>query len=369
MATHIFRGNNKDEAYRDLYAMVGADVFIIREFTDQSGLYCIEAAPKVLPSNRKENAIPQNVTNPNAPQTNIPQANTPPNNAPQTNVTDRYTISQLLSQLRHAGFAEPTLRQFIYWMKRQNEQNPDANKHQPKDIALYKFAEYLDMQKVVAPIEETPRKPILLVGPPGSGKTVTTARLCARALMQGEEVNYVTLDCVRTGAVEQSRSLTQFLEVGLSEIENVKQFTNWMDRYSKDINQNVTFIDSLSTNIYDMEDMRWLLDYMEAAEQNDVEIEPILVISATTDASTIGDYATTFKSMGINRVILTCWDIASKPAATFSAIIDAGLQIAMISNSPYLTGGSEKLDALSLAQKLSAKKGMPAWLAQIGQLK
>ena len=354
MATHIFRGEDKDEAYRDLYAMVGQDVFIIREFTDQDGLYCIEAAPKITAASRTENAIPQTVKSPNS---------------PKINDADRFTISQLLSQLRHAGFAEPTLRQFIYWMKRQNEQDPEVNKNQPKDIALHKFAEYLDIQKMVSPIAKTPQQPILLVGPPGGGKTVTTARLCARTLMQDESVNFVTLDCVRTGAVEQSRSLTKFLEINLAEIENVAQFTQWMNEYNKDINQTVTFIDSLSTNIYDMQDMRWLLDYMEAAEQNDMKIEPILVISATTDATTIGDYATTFKSMGINRVILTCWDIASKPAATFSAIIDAGLQIAMISDSPYLNAGNEKLDAFSLAKKLSAKKGMPAWLEQIGQLK
>lgn len=354
MATHIFRGKDKDEAYRDLYAMVGQDVFIIREFTDQAGLYCIEAAPKVVPNNRHDNAIPQTVSAPNR---------------PQTDPSERYTISQLLSQLRLAGFAEPTLRQFIYWMKRQNEQNPEVNKNQPKDIALHKFAEYLDIQQVVKPIIDAPKKPVLLVGPPGSGKTVTTARLCARALLAGDEVDFVTLDCTRTGAVEQSRSLSQFLEIGLTEVENVTQFIKWMDEYNKNLNQNVTFIDSLSINIYNMEDMRWLLDYMEAAEQNKLEIEPILVINATTDATTIGDYATTFRSMGINRVILTCWDIASKPAATFSAIIDAGMQIAMISDSPYLTAGNEKLDAFSLAQKLAAKKGMPAWLEQIGQLK
>lgn len=354
MATHIFRGNDKDEAYRDMNAMVGEDVFIIREFTDAAGLYCIEAAPKVSPSSVRENAIPQTAQAPTV--------------AKPAEIT-RFTISQLLSQLRHAGFAEPTLRQFMYWMKRQNDEDPEVNKNQPKDIALQKFAEYLDQQKVVSPIDEAPQDAILLVGPPGSGKTVTTTKLCARALMAGEAVDFVTLDCVRTGGVEHAKSLTEFLEIDLVEIENAQKFKTWLDGYSKNVNQNVTFIDSLSTNIYDMEDMRWLLDYMEAAEQTDVQIEPILVLSATTDATTIGDYATTFKSMGIERVILTCWDIASKPAATFSAVIDAGLKIAMISDSPYLTGGTDKLDALSLAHKLSTKKGMPAWLSQIGKLK
>ncbi|MGL1919565.1 MAG: hypothetical protein OCD03_00915 [Hyphomicrobiales bacterium] len=354
MATHIFRGNDKDQAYRDMQAMVGKDVFIIREFTDAAGLYCIEAAPKVSPSSIRENAIPQ---------TAKPSTIAKPSNI------ERFTISQLLSQLRQAGFAEPTLRQFMYWVKRQNDENPEINKNQPKDIALQKFAEYLDQQKVVAPIEDAPQHAVLLVGPPGSGKTVTTTKLCARALMQGETVDFVTLDCVRTGGVEHAKSLTSFLEIDLIELKDAQKFSTWLDRYSKNVNQNVTFIDSLSTNIYDMEDMRWLLDYMEAAEQNDVKVEPILVLSATTDATTIGDYATTFKSMGIDRVILTCWDIASKPAATFSAVIDAGLKIAMISDSPYLSGGTEKLDSLSLATKLATKKGMPAWLSQIGKLK
>ncbi|NRA87123.1 MAG: hypothetical protein HRU28_06950 [Rhizobiales bacterium] len=368
MATHIFRGKNKEEAYNSLYAMAGKDVFIIREFTDQSDLYCIEAAPKVSNTSVKENAIPQNVSVETHDVLSPAAIEDKPEITRDNNV-ERLTISQLLSHLRFAGFHELTLRQFVYWVKQQNDTDPSINRNQPKDIALHKFAEYLSIQKVISPIKASPNNPILLVGPPGSGKTVTTARLCAKALMSGEVVDFVTLDCVRTGAVEQSKALTRFLEVKLTEIENIAQFKQWMDGYHKNLNHNTTFIDSLSTNIYDMNDMRWLLDYMEAAEQNGITIEPVLVINASTDATTIGDYATTFKSMGVSRAILTCWDIASKPAATFSAIIDADIKISMICDSPYLTSGLEELTALTLAQKLAEKKGMPAWLEQIGKLK
>ncbi len=369
MATHIFRGNSKQEAYDNLHEMAGKNVFIIREFTDQSGLYCIEAAAKVSRETIKENAIPQNVNANNLPETAEKNNDTTPNPALQKNNVERLTISQLLSQLRLTGFPEPTLRQFIYWIKQQNERDPNINQNQPKDIALYKFAEYLSLQKFIAPILKSPKKPILLVGPPGSGKTVCAARLCAQSLMQDEPVDFIALDCVRTGAVEQSRSLAEFLEVDLIEIKDIRQFNQWMDKYNKGVNQNNVYMDSLSTNIYDIDDMRWLLDYMEAAEQTSMDIEPILVISATTDATTVGDYATTFKSMGVERAILTCWDIASKPASTFSAIIDAGIKVAMICDSPYLTSGMTPLTPLTLAQKLATKKGMPAWLEQIGKLK
>ena len=53
--------------------------------------------------------------------------------------------------------------------------------------------------------------PLLLAGPPGSGKTLTVARLATRLVMAGEHPLVITADGQRAGAVEQLAAFTRLL--------------------------------------------------------------------------------------------------------------------------------------------------------------
>ena len=65
------------------------------------------------------------------------------------------------------------------------------------------LAEALGTTVRFEPIESGPRHPIMLVGPPGAGKTVTTAKLAARAMLDGSELHLVSCDTQRACGVEQ----------------------------------------------------------------------------------------------------------------------------------------------------------------------
>ncbi|MCA1940510.1 MAG: GTP-binding protein, partial [Caenispirillum bisanense] len=64
------------------------------------------------------------------------------------------------------------------------------------------------------PARRSPR-PFLIVGPPGAGKTITTAKLAARARLAGRTVGVVTADSVRAGATEQLAAFTRILDIQL----------------------------------------------------------------------------------------------------------------------------------------------------------
>ena len=49
----------------------------------------------------------------------------------------------------------------------------------------------------------------MLIGLPGAGKTVTTAKLAARAVMAGKKVNVISTDKVRAGGFEQLEAFTK----------------------------------------------------------------------------------------------------------------------------------------------------------------
>lgn len=57
--------------------------------------------------------------------------------------------------------------------------------------------------------------PILVVGPPGAGKTLTVARLATRLVMAGVQPLVISADGQRAGAVEQLGAFTNLLGVGL----------------------------------------------------------------------------------------------------------------------------------------------------------
>src|SRR5882672_5708607 len=53
-----------------------------------------------------------------------------------------------------------------------------------------------------APLSERPvNRPLMLVGPPGAGKTVATAKLATRAVLAGRRPTVVSTDTVRAGGI------------------------------------------------------------------------------------------------------------------------------------------------------------------------
>jgi flagellar biosynthesis protein FlhF len=58
-------------------------------------------------------------------------------------------------------------------------------------------------------------RPVMLTGPPGAGKTLTTARLATRMVMSGIAPTVITTDGKRAGATEQLAAFTRLLKVPL----------------------------------------------------------------------------------------------------------------------------------------------------------
>ncbi len=57
---------------------------------------------------------------------------------------------------------------------------------------------------------------IMLVGPPGVGKTLTIARLAAQIAIQKHKLAVITTDNKRAGGVRQLQAFTDILELELS---------------------------------------------------------------------------------------------------------------------------------------------------------
>ncbi|NJN06424.1 MAG: hypothetical protein HC814_08735 [Rhodobacteraceae bacterium] len=59
-------------------------------------------------------------------------------------------------------------------------------------------------------------RPLMLVGPPGAGKTIATAKLATRARRAGHRPLVITTDTRRAGGVEQLQAFTRILGLELA---------------------------------------------------------------------------------------------------------------------------------------------------------
>lgn len=74
----------------------------------------------------------------------------------------------------------------------------------------------------VAFSEDLPVVPLVLLGQPGAGKTVTAARLAARARLAGQEVMLFSTDTVKAGGIEQLGNLARAMKAPLHTAEDPK---------------------------------------------------------------------------------------------------------------------------------------------------
>ena len=147
------------------------------------------------------------------------------------------------------------------------------------------------------PERKSPR-PFMLVGPPGTGKTITTAKLAARARLAGRAVGVISADTIRAGAVEQLAAFTSILEVDLRQVRGPDALGLAVQEMMAVCD--LVFIDSPGLNPFSHHDM----DYLKGLV-NSADVEPILVLAAGGDASEAADIGEAFGTAGATRLLAT----------------------------------------------------------------
>jgi flagellar biosynthesis protein FlhF len=192
----------------------------------------------------------------------------------------------------------------------------------------------------------------MLVGGPGVGKTVTTAKLAARARLSGHAVKVITTDTLRSGAVEQLAKLLELMGLETATADSPEALSVWLAAHSETKKPAALFIDTPGTNALSKGERDDLLGFIKAGS-----IEPVLVHAAGADSTDAADDAKLFAALGVRRMIVTRLDAARRLGSLLAAADAARLSIAEVSLSPYL---SEPLNALTpgaLARVLITQTG------------
>ena len=194
--------------------------------------------------------------------------------------------------------------------------------------------------------------PLILVGPPGAGKTLMAAKLAAQAVLDGKKPTMITTDIARAGGIEQLGAFLDILDLPLLQAENAKQLSARLGAMK---NTAGVIIDTGGLNPFDPQELKTLSQLI-----NVTEMEAALVLPAGIDAEESAEMAMTFEILGVNKIIPTRLDFARRLGGILNAADKAKLSFDIASHTPQVANGIITLTPHSLAKFLlpkSAQKG------------
>ncbi len=196
-----------------------------------------------------------------------------------------------------------------------------------------------------SPLPDIQTRPVMLVGPPGTGKTVTAAKLAAEARLRRADVRLLTTDAVRTGAIEQLGLLARLLELEVQSAATAGELEALLAQGGREPGTTVTIIDSPGVNPHSEQERSALRRLVGAGN-----IEPVLVLATGGDAQEAAEVAAIFRDLGVRRLILTRIDAAKRFGDMLAAAHAGALSFAGISHSPYVADPLKSLNSLLLAR-------------------
>ncbi|MEQ8281344.1 MAG: hypothetical protein RIC04_00105 [Parvibaculum sp.] len=237
-----------------------------------------------------------------------------------------------------------------------------------RDDAIAALAGALEARLGFEPLPVRPQAPIMAIGLPGAGKTVTLAKLAARAVVDGAPVDIVTTDTARTGAVAQGEAYAHLIGVNLHRAETIDALSLLLEEGNAsedalgDRSHRPCFIDTASINPFDRDDFSALHRLTHNARLA-ANVEPVLVLSALGDAYVSREAAIEFARLGARRIVATQLDIARRIGPVLAAADASGMAIAQFSVTPYLARGLAQMNAYVCARMIlndSAAAATPA---------
>jgi flagellar biosynthesis protein FlhF len=190
------------------------------------------------------------------------------------------------------------------------------------------------------PTEPSPASSLVLVGPPGAGKTTTVARLAAMGLLAGLSVEVRNADERRAGALDQLRALLAPMRLVPAPIEAEAGTVR---------SGGLVLVDSPGVNPFDRTEMAEL-----AATVRRLGLEAVLVMPAGLAVGDAVEIAATFQVLGVRRMITTRLDAARRLGGLVAAA-ELGLELAWATTGPEIGKPLVPWTASGLARLLLAR--------------
>lgn len=319
MRLKSFHGANLNEAMRLVRDALGDDAIIISTRDEESGGVRVTAA------------IDETPVAPHAPQTAFGTTDTP----------DEDIIDEIADNLYRHGTPAALTEKIV----------TSAMRVAGSSDAAGTLAAAFDGVLRFSPLEDGARH-VLLIGPPGAGKTAMVGKLAARAALAGKKVAIITTDLARAGGIAQLQAYTSTLRIPLLEVEDPHALTDALAVHNA---ADIVYVDSTGRNPNSPEDAKELQQLIKAAGG-----KATLVLPAGLDAADGADMASAFKQLGATHLLTTRLDLVRRLGSLLAVAHESRLPFSEASCSPAIASGLEVLDAPTLARRILGIAPQPA---------
>ena len=195
------------------------------------------------------------------------------------------------------------------------------------------------------PLKTLPQKNVILVGPPGHGRTSTAAKLTRLAKMSGEQILPVAADFDATAGGDQ---LSAYLEQERAQVR-IAADPDALFQIMQEAQENDDrcIIDLPPILPFDRDDLAALTNLVGA-----IDAEPVLVLSAEGHPEDQAEAARAYASIGIKRAVLTKLDVARRRGGAIAALAASRISLSHLAITPFIGGGLIEADAARLANLL-----------------
>ncbi|RHX80176.1 flagellar biosynthesis protein FlhF [Leptospira yasudae] len=150
------------------------------------------------------------------------------------------------------------------------------------------------------------RKVVFLVGPTGSGKTTSVAKLAAKYFLHmGRSVSLYTTDNYRIAAIEQLKRYADTMGMPFYPVKDIKKFKETLARDGSEL----ILIDTAGYSHRNMEQLERMNSYLSCFGEKD-SVENLLVLSATSSYHHTSAVLKAYESLNYRRILLTKLDEA-----------------------------------------------------------